>query len=68
MEGERLANDLLGEVPAAQLREEGHRIDAFVATLDSKDIAALKIAVSNLGSSFDITKSIAYVKWLKLAC
>ena len=65
MEVEKPANELLGEAQAAQLRESGYGIDAFVATLDDKDIAALKIAVSNLGSSFDITKSIAYVKWHK---
>ncbi len=42
---------------------EQDMVQEYVDTLNEDDMVALEIAVSNLGSSFDITKCCGYVKW-----
>ena len=41
-----------------------HVID-FVNSLDTASIIALNVAVEQLGSSFDIEKSIGFMEWKK---
>ena len=41
-----------------------HVID-FVNSLDAASIIALNVAVEQLGSSFDIEKSIGFMEWKK---
>ena len=41
------------------------KIDKYIEQLDDKEKIALKIARENLESSFDIKKSIGFLKWNK---
>ncbi len=50
---------LCEEIPEA----EQDLVQGYVDTLSDDDMVALEIAVSDLGSSFDITKCSGYVKW-----
>ena len=43
--------------------EEQDMVQHYVDTLDDDRMLVLETAVSNLGTSFDITKSIGYIKW-----
>lgn len=43
--------------------EEQDMVQGYVDTLDDDRMLVLETAVSNLGTSFDITKSIGYIKW-----
>jgi len=52
----------LDEEVIAYLSECEDDIKQFVNSLGAKEIAALNIAVSQLGSSFDLSKSIGYLK------
>tara|TARA_B100000470_G_C19741802_1_gene369562 strand:- start:273 stop:425 length:153 start_codon:yes stop_codon:yes gene_type:complete len=40
-------------------------IKQFIQSLNEMEKLAYKIAKEDLGSSFDITKSIGFLKWLK---
>ena len=40
-------------------------VDRYLASLNEIEIVALKIAQEDLGSSFNIEKSIGFLKWLK---
>ena len=40
-------------------------IDEYIKQLDEKEKLVLKIAKENLESSFDIKKSIGFLKWNK---
>lgn len=53
---------LCDEIPES----EQDLVQDYVDTLDDDDMVALEIAVTNLGNSFDITKSCGYVKWKSL--
>jgi hypothetical protein len=37
----------------------------YIESLDKKELQAYNIAKSHLGSSFELSKSIGYIKWLK---
>jgi hypothetical protein len=37
----------------------------YLATLDEKEIIGYEIARDHLGSSFDLSKSLGYLHWLK---
>ena len=52
----------LDEQVVAYLSECDAEVTKFVNSLGAKEIAALNIAVSQLGSSFDISKSIGFLK------
>ena len=40
-------------------------LDAYVKTLDEKELKAYNIAVEHLGMSFQLEKSIGYIAWKK---
>lgn len=40
-------------------------VDRYLASLNEIEKIALKIALEDLGSSFNIEKSIGFLKWLK---
>jgi hypothetical protein len=44
--------------------EQTH-LDAYVNTLDEKELKAYNIAVEHLGMSFQLEKSIGYIAWKK---
>ena len=50
---------LCEEIP----EEEQDLVQRYVDTLDDDRMLVLETAASNLGTSFDITKSIGYIKW-----
>ena len=41
-----------------------HHVEKYIAQLSPQEKLVLDIAVSHLESSFEITKSIGFVKWL----
>ncbi len=41
------------------------KVEKYISQLDEKEKLALKIAKENLESSFDIKKSIGFLKWNK---
>ena len=41
------------------------KIEKYISQLDEKEKITLKIAKENLESSFDIKKSIGFLKWNK---
>ena len=41
-----------------------HRVEKYITQLSPQENLVLDIAVSHLESSFEITKSIGFVKWL----
>ena len=52
----------LDEQVVTYLSECDEEVIKFVNSLGAKEIAALNIAVTQLGSSFDISKSIGFLK------
>ena len=40
-------------------------IDTYIQSLSEKERVVLQLAKTHLGSSFDIKKSIGFIKWLK---
>ena len=50
---------LSDEIP----EDEMEQVLLYIQSLDTDDEVALKIAITNLGSSFDITKCSGYTKW-----
>jgi hypothetical protein len=40
-----------------------NKVEIYLNTLSEKELIALKIAQTQLGSSFSIEKSIGFVKW-----
>tara|TARA_Y100000389_G_C17370826_1_gene468934 strand:+ start:806 stop:952 length:147 start_codon:yes stop_codon:yes gene_type:complete len=43
-----------------------HELDEYLKILNDKEKKALEIAKKQLGSSFDIYKSIGFIKWKEL--
>jgi|TARA_B110000037_G_scaffold222868_1_gene300117 hypothetical protein len=41
------------------------KIQEYIQQLSEKETQALKIAEEHLGSSFNIVKSIGFIKWMK---
>lgn len=41
------------------------KIQEYIQQLSEKEMQALKIAEEHLGSSFNIVKSIGFIKWMK---
>ena len=37
----------------------------FIKSLDKKELQSYNIAKSRLGSSFELSKSIGYIKWIQ---
>ena len=37
----------------------------YIKSLDKKELQSYSIAKSRLGSSFELSKSIGYIKWIK---
>tara|TARA_Y100000992_G_scaffold302469_1_gene276790 strand:- start:10661 stop:10825 length:165 start_codon:yes stop_codon:yes gene_type:complete len=45
--------------------EQEKLIEEYVNSLNELDTKALEISKQHLQSSFDITKSVGYIKWIK---
>ena len=43
-------------------------LQEYVSTFTEKEKKAYEIASSHLGSSFNLEKSLGFIKWLKLRC
>tara|TARA_E500000178_G_C16978279_1_gene734455 strand:+ start:715 stop:957 length:243 start_codon:yes stop_codon:yes gene_type:complete len=45
-------------------KEDNENIEKYIKSLDEREMIALKIAEEDLGTSFDIEKSIGYIEYL----
>ena len=51
--------------PDIQQDKEESYLNAYIKTFDEKELQAYNIAKDHLGMSFDLKKSIGYIKWKK---
>ncbi len=55
----------LSDTLATPLLSEDPRVTAFYAQLTEREQIAHKIAVEKLGTSYDVTRTHGFLKWLK---
>jgi hypothetical protein len=48
------------------MKSKEELLKAYLATFDEKEKQGYEIAKSHLGSSFDLSKSLGYLQWLKV--
>ena len=65
MEFTKFTSDILTDEAITHLKlyDTDKDVINFVKTLDSKQLCALNIAINQLGSSFDIKKSIGFINF-----
>lgn len=59
------ATPTLSDTLATPLLSEDPRVAAFYAQLNEREQIAHKIAVDKLGTSYDVTRTHGFLKWLK---